>query len=144
MKATLWKLDLQAAQKVVKEAKVLKYFSMHAQPVKTWKLHRAQTWSVSWGAAGGAAGDAAWGAAWDAALLARCKLARLKGKHLKHAEARWDVWRRGYALRCDVNGVLYAYCLNKKPAKDGRPSRSLAAPKSRDSHQRSRVVEAKT
>jgi len=30
-----------------------------------------------------------------------------------------DVWRRGYGLRCDVNGTLYVYGLTKKPKKKG-------------------------
>jgi len=51
-------------------------------------------------------------------LLARCLLAgkAIDGKHLAHARARWEVWERGYGLRCDVNGKLYTYGLTKKPA----------------------------
>ncbi len=32
-----------------------------------------------------------------------------KDKYLAHAKARWEVWQKGYALLCDVNGVLYVY-----------------------------------
>lgn len=30
-------------------------------------------------------------------------------QHRDHAAARWRVWQKGYALLCDVNGVLYVY-----------------------------------
>jgi hypothetical protein len=30
-------------------------------------------------------------------------------KHKKHLRDRWDVWKRGYGLVCDVGGVLYTY-----------------------------------
>jgi hypothetical protein len=39
--------------------------------------------------------------------------AKLDPKHIKHAEARMDVWRAGYGLRCDVNGKLYVYGVKK-------------------------------
>ena len=94
-----------------------------------WNTAWNAAWNAARDAAGNAAGnaarDAAWNAARDAAgnaagnagLLARCLLAKdkLGAKHLKHARARWAVWKRGYGLRCDVNGKLYTYGLNKKP-----------------------------
>ena len=52
------------------------------------------------------------GAARDAALIARmivCKGLPMKTKHLRHVNARMDVWRKGYCLLCDVNGTLYVY-----------------------------------
>jgi hypothetical protein len=90
---------------------------------------------AAWNAAGDAAWNAAWGAAWDAALAVRVRpagdaargaagdaardaalavrVSLLKGlideKHVAHIEARMDVWRRGWALCCDVKGVLYVY-----------------------------------
>ncbi len=33
-----------------------------------------------------------------------------KEKYLMHASERMEVWRKGYALLDDVNGVLYVYC----------------------------------
>jgi hypothetical protein len=30
-------------------------------------------------------------------------------KHIAHVNARMEVWRKGYGLYCDVNGVLYCY-----------------------------------
>jgi hypothetical protein len=32
-----------------------------------------------------------------------------KKQHIAHVEARWDVWRQGYGLVFDVNGVLFTY-----------------------------------
>jgi hypothetical protein len=37
----------------------------------------------------------------------------LDPKHIEHFDARWDVWRRGYALLCDVNGKLFVYGIKK-------------------------------
>ena len=30
-----------------------------------------------------------------------------------HIAARWDVWARGWALLCDVNGILYVYGVDR-------------------------------
>ena len=87
-----------------------------------WNAAREATWSAAWEAAREAAREAAWDAAGEAAgeaardaiLLCRCRLARVKGKHLKHAEERMEVWRRGYGLYCDVNGKLYVYGVKKE------------------------------
>jgi hypothetical protein len=85
-----------------------------------WDAARAAAGDVAraadWDAVGAAAGDAAWDAAWDAALQARiiiCKGLKLDKKHIDHAKARWDVWKRGYGLYCDVNGTLYVYGVKK-------------------------------
>jgi len=62
-----------------------------------------------------AAGDAAGDAAQDAALLVMCTVAFFgdhENQHYKYAQSRMDVWRRGYGLLCDIDGVLYVY---KKP-----------------------------
>jgi len=34
---------------------------------------------------------------------------RDKVKHERHVDARIEVWKKGYGLLCDVNGVLYVY-----------------------------------
>jgi hypothetical protein len=73
---------------------------------------RAAAWDEAWDAAGAAARAAAWDAAGDAALTACvhvCDGCLLDQKHINHAKARWEVWRRGYGLLCDVNGTLYVY-----------------------------------
>lgn len=33
----------------------------------------------------------------------------LAPEHVNHVRARVDVWRKGYALLCDVDGELYVY-----------------------------------
>jgi len=100
-----------------------------------WAAARAAAWAAAWDAARAAARAAAWDAArdaawdavrdaardaaWDAAgaaeLYVLVKLApSIEPKHLAHAEARTEVWRRGYALRCDVNGKLCVYGVKKE------------------------------
>jgi hypothetical protein len=52
----------------------------------------------------------------DAAGFARiivCFGLEMDVKHLVHLNARMEVWRKGYALKCDVNGVLYVYAKKK-------------------------------
>ena len=100
----------------------------------------AAVWAAARAAAGVAAGDAArfaawaaagaaaWDAAWDAAMFAAGDAARDAGlyaqmlicdglpldqKHIDHIKARWDVWKRGYCLLCDVSGVLYVYAAKR-------------------------------
>jgi hypothetical protein len=34
--------------------------------------------------------------------------------HLAYARARWRVWQKGYALLCDVDGVMYVYAVEGK------------------------------
>jgi len=161
MQKTLWKLDLDAAKKIIKEIKKTKYLIPDGKPLESWHVSTGKTWeeareaaektaeedalntignaawdaarraagdaawgaaedaagNAAWDAAWGAARDAAWGAAWDAtgdaALLARVKLSKIKGKHLKHVEERMQVWEKGYALYCDINGNLYVYTKQK-------------------------------
>ena len=55
-----------------------------------------------------AAGDAARAAELMAAI-AVCDGLNVDQKHVDHIKARWRVWQKGYALLCDVNGVLYVY-----------------------------------
>ena len=59
-------------------------------------------------AAGAAAGDAAWDAAIQSRVLV-CTGLDLDETHINHARARMEVWKQGYGLNCDVNGVLYCY-----------------------------------
>ena len=59
-----------------------------------------------------AAGDTAWNAAGDTTVFARmlcCIDLDVELKHLLHLNARMEVWRKGYGLLCDVDGVLYVY-----------------------------------
>ena len=70
-----------------------------------WAAARAAAWS----AARAAARDAAWDASLDCCLQCVCADLQLDDTHRAHAKARMDVWRRGWALLCDVHGVLYVY-----------------------------------
>lgn len=68
--------------------------------------------SAAWFAAGSAAGSAAWFAAESAKLVACilcCPPGSIEQKHIDYATAAMDVWRRGYGLARDVDGVLYVY-----------------------------------
>jgi len=71
-------------------------------------------WDTARDSADDAACDAARDAACDAALYAVfLAVSDLdfadKEKHFNHVKARWEVWTKGYALLCDVNGKLYVY-----------------------------------
>ncbi|HEY5870717.1 MAG TPA: hypothetical protein VI542_34975, partial [Candidatus Tectomicrobia bacterium] len=89
-----------------------------------WAAGRDAAWDAAWAAAEGAAEgaaeaatrdatrDAAWTAgraAGEAAILHICAGLPLAQHHLAHFAARWEVWRKGYALLCDVGGRLYVY-----------------------------------
>lgn len=60
-----------------------------------------------------AAGDAAWDAVGDAALHIRAihifDGLPIAQEHIDHARKRMDVWRHGYGVWCDVDGVMYCY-----------------------------------
>ena len=90
----------------------IKYFKPDNKPNPEWKLYYAQTRAAARDAAGAAARDAAW----DAALYARCLIVKdkLEPRHIDHAEKRMDVWKKGYELLCDIDGVLYVYEVRSK------------------------------
>ena len=76
--------------------------------------------SAAFSAARSAAYSAAYSAARSAALLTRfiiisdlVKKDKELQKHFRHAEAEMEVWKRGWALFTDVNGVLYVYGVKK-------------------------------
>jgi hypothetical protein len=105
------------------EINTTKWLKQHGKIKKEWKYFEGITWDAAWAAAGDAAGGAAWDAARaardaarDAALMARyviCADLKIDSKHIKHVNDRWEVWKRGYALLCDINGVLYVYGVKK-------------------------------
>ena len=94
-------------------------------PSPEWRLFTAPTLAearaaardAAWDAAGAAAGAAAWASARDAARDANlytqvqhvCGDLDVEQRHRSHVEARWEVWRKGYCLFGDVDGVLYVY-----------------------------------
>jgi hypothetical protein len=73
-----------------------------------WDAARDAAWAAAGDAAWAAARDAAWAAAWDAAISI-CPEGTIDQKHINYMAARMEVWKRGYALLCDVDGVLYVY-----------------------------------
>ena len=110
-------------EEFVTELKTAKYWLKNdGKPLPEWKLF--ETRSAARDAAGDAARDAAWNTAWsatwdaakdavgDAAVFARmlvCLDLNIEFKHLAHLNARMEVWRKGYGLYCEVDGVLYVY-----------------------------------
>jgi hypothetical protein len=88
-----------------------------------WAAARDAAWDAAWAAARDAAGDAAGDAARDAARAAAayalihyaCRDLSISRQHRDHAAARWNVWQKGYALLCDVDGVLYVYAGPPRP-----------------------------
>jgi len=69
---------------------------------------RAAAWAAAWDAVGAAARDAEGAAALEVRILV-CKGLKLDKKHIEHSKKRMEVWRKGYGLLCDVNGILYVY-----------------------------------
>jgi hypothetical protein len=81
---------------------------------------RSAARSAADSAARSAADSAAYSAADSAALLTRfivisdlVKKDKKLQKHFQHAEKEMEVWKRGWALLTDVNGVLYVYGVKK-------------------------------
>lgn len=89
--------------------------------IVAWGFTRDAAWDAAWNATV----DAAWGAARDAAKNAALDAARdaalcasviyvctglpIEPKHIDYAKKCMDVWRYGYGVLCDVDGVLYCY-----------------------------------
>lgn len=78
-----------------------------------WAAARDAAWDAAWDAARDAARNATWNAAWDATLYVLvkyiCAGLPIDEKHILHAEARMEVWRRGWVLAYDVSGKLFVY-----------------------------------
>jgi hypothetical protein len=113
------------------------FFQPDGDPDPAWRLFAGESWAAAEAAAWATARNAAWAAAWHAARAAADAAARtavraaawdaaedaalyactefvcadlpLGDTHRDHARARWNVWRKGYALLGDVDGVLYVY-----------------------------------
>ena len=87
----------------------------------TWDAARNATWDTAWDAVWKATRNAAWDTALDAALDAArdaalygvtryvCADLPLAQEHRDLVAARWEVWKRGYGVACDVDGVLHVY-----------------------------------
>lgn len=113
------------------------WFRPTGGPEPSWTVYPGRSWAAAaraaaWDAAAAAAAwDAAAAAAWDAAAAgwdaaraagdaaeaaALCCVLRSVGgdlpiarRHRDHAEARWAVWRRGYAMLFDLDGALHVW-----------------------------------
>ena len=76
------------------------------------------SYNAAYNAAWSASCNAVWSAASDAGLMCcvdyLCADLPIADEHRQHANARWEVWTRGYALLCDVNGRLYVCGTKKK------------------------------
>ena len=104
----------QNVEAFIAEIQSIRWFDNHDAPLPHWKVFESRdaARAAAWDAAGDAAGDAAWDAAGAAALYARvlvCGGLYLAQKHIDHATARMEVWKRGYGLACDIARVLYVY-----------------------------------
>jgi len=117
---TAWDAALDVARDIAWEAarnaawKAARNAARNAARDIAWEAARDIAWEAAWEAAAcDAACDVARGTATcDAALFARmivCLDLNIDMKHLTHLNKRMEVWRKGYALLCDVNGVLYVY-----------------------------------
>ena len=108
---------LQRCEALIDEIEGIKWFSQIGPIDPAWKLFTKPTYAAAYAAACDAARAAAYAAsrdaAYDAALLIGmqgvCVDLPIEQKHRDQAEACMEVWRRGYGLLCDVDGVLYVY-----------------------------------
>jgi len=100
---------IEETNKYIKSIADIKWFA-NQKPLEHWQLFDNR--AAARGAARAAARAAAWDAARDASLVARIKICtgiKLSKKHTKHAEDRWEVWKRGYGLFCDIEGKFFVY-----------------------------------
>ena len=124
MEQTLWVFNLSKIEDLLNEIRGIQYLKQLGEPLPEWNLTLRPTWNAAgdaagdaarnaaWNAARNAARNAAWDAAWDAAryaVIAILPPETIDAKHIDHINARMEVWRRGYGLRCDANGKLYVY-----------------------------------
>ncbi len=112
MRVTLWKLNIEKLPALIEETKAIKFFSQNSPPNPEWKMHYGKTW------------DAAWVAVFQMLPPKMLQKYDPDGKHRRHMQARMEVWKKGYGLLCDVDGVLYCYGVNKpEPEGDGKEGR---------------------
>jgi hypothetical protein len=97
---------------VEKEISAITWFQPDGKPIKQWKLYEEKTLAAAWAAAWAAARAAAWAATLYVRMLIASDL-KLDPKYVKHIKARWNVWKKGYGLLCDVKGVLHVYGVKK-------------------------------
>ena len=87
-----------------------------------WASARTSAWDSAWDSARTSARTSAWASARTSAWASARDFALMvdmisvsdlnypdKEKHEKHVSSRIEVWKKGYGLLCDVDGVLYVY-----------------------------------
>ena len=109
--------DLEGARAFLRELREIPWFRpdgtlKDGDGIRVFETKEA-AWNAARNAARSAARDAAWDAVWDAALYICvsyvCSGLPINPKHIDHIRKRMDVWRHGYGVLCDVDGVLYCY-----------------------------------
>jgi hypothetical protein len=117
---------LAAAREAAREAARIaaRAAALEATWEATWEAAREAAWEATWEAAWEAAWAAAREAAWEAngeitetaamdaaqvSVLYVCTGLPLEARHRQNLLTRWDVWRQGYGLLCERDGVLYVY-----------------------------------
>lgn len=110
--------DVQGMRDFLAELKAIQWFCPDGSlrdgqdGIQLYKTRDA-AWAVARSAARDAVRPAARDAAWDAVLYARimytCAGLPIAREHIEHVRKRMDVWRHGYGVLCDVDGVLYCY-----------------------------------
>lgn len=109
----------------IKSIAQIPWFKAVKPPLKKWKMFdsRDSAFASAFDSARASAFasarartyDSARDSAYDSALYAGyciCADLSIDKRHRQHVHDRWEVWKRGWGLRCDINGVLYVY---KKP-----------------------------
>lgn len=109
--------DLEGARAFLRELREIPWFRpdgtlKDGDGIRVFETKEA-AWNAARNAARSAARDAAWDAVWDAALYICvsyvCDGLPIEQGHIDHIRKRMDVWRHGYGVLCDVDGVLYCY-----------------------------------
>ena len=56
---------------------------------------------------------------WDVVLYASCLVVAdiIDKKFILYVKRRIEVWKKGYGLLCDIDGVLYVYAIKKNEVK---------------------------
>ncbi len=88
---------------------------VHAAWNTAWRAVLAAARRAGWDMEQTAIFDTAANAGWDAALCAACLLAgkTIRGEFIARAKEQMEVWKRGYGLQDDVDGILYVFAVKR-------------------------------
>jgi hypothetical protein len=101
----------QEIAQYVEWLKSIKWFSQHESLPEA--LIKSGKILVFTGETLAAARDAAWDSSLECRMVAVCSDLAVDDTHREHIKLRMDIWRAGWAVFCDVNGVLYVYGIKK-------------------------------